>query len=70
VLARRSASARRRENACLPVGRGIQKTLTTQKYWIPASAGMTDDGLFRLFTRPLILNFQKMNLICSESSNS
>jgi len=25
--------------------------------WIPASAGMTDNGLFRLFTRPSNLGF-------------
>ena len=33
-------------------GTGIRRILTTWKYWIPACTGMTDYGLFRLFTRP------------------
>jgi hypothetical protein len=38
---------------------GIQRILTILKYWIPACAGMTDNGLFRLFTKPPRLGHAK-----------
>jgi hypothetical protein len=50
---------------------GIQRILTTWKYWIPAGvypvlcygAGMTDNGLFRLFTIPSFLETLKLTFL-------
>ncbi|MDI6765182.1 MAG: hypothetical protein QME83_19445, partial [Thermodesulfobacteriota bacterium] len=48
-------------------GTGIQRILTIQKYWIPACAGMTENSLFRLFTRLSSIIIPPIFLACRQA---